>query len=720
MFERRIKMATIRTSIQIQDGLSQAFRAMNVAMQTTINSFEHLQQASGNAVDISSIEMARRELARAESAFNDIETQISQANQQQNRFNNSIREGTTAANAMLSKLLAIVGTYISIQAATDLVRGTVSLSDELTNTTARLNLMNDGLQTTEQLQRMIFESAQRSYGAYDKTADLVGKLGTNARDAFSNTKEIVAFAELLNKEFSNAGTNVESVNSAILQMTQALGSGVLQGEEYKAILEASPTIMHNIADYLEVPIGALKKMASEGQITAEVVKQSMFAASEDINKKFNDMPLTFSQIWQNIKNEALWAFQDVLKGINNTFNSDRFLSFVESAKSALYTIGNATLGIFNTLASVGAFVYDNWFWLGPIILGVAGALATFVTYLAVVQVATWLVTAAQWAWNAAMMANPIGLVIAGIVLLIGFFYAAIATLNHFAGTSISATGIIAGTFMTLNAFLHNIIAGWWNLFASLVEFWANVWFEPTYTIKRLFANLANAALDMATAMIGNFDSAATNLANMFISGANMAITAINWVIDALNNVPGIDIGKVSEISHRQSITADYSGLKSTINDWVGDTPADYWEAPKMDFKNIGAEWDKGYDWGANLFAGKDNDKDASSSWEDLMSSINMPDLDAIGGVDSPAAKKTAGNTAKMAKSMEGSVNELKYMRDLADREAINRYTTRDIKIDVKNENHINNEMDLDGIIDKFAEKLEEAVDITAEGAEVDV
>lgn len=713
-------MATIRTSIQIQDGLSQAFRAMNVAMQTTINSFEHLQQASGNAVDISSIEMARRELARAESAFNDIETQISQANQQQNRFNNSIREGTTAANAMLSKLLAIVGTYISIQAATDLVRGTVSLSDELTNTTARLNLMNDGLQTTEQLQRMIFESAQRSYGAYDKTADLVGKLGTNARDAFSNTKEIVAFAELLNKEFSNAGTNVESVNSAILQMTQALGSGVLQGEEYKAILEASPTIMHNIADYLEVPIGALKKMASEGQITAEVVKQSMFAASEDINKKFNDMPLTFSQIWQNIKNEALWAFQDVLKGINNTFNSDRFLSFVESAKSALYTIGNATLGIFNTLASVGAFVYDNWFWLGPIILGVAGALATFVTYLAVVQVATWLVTAAQWAWNAAMMANPIGLVIAGIVLLIGFFYAAIATLNHFAGTSISATGIIAGTFMTLNAFLHNIIAGWWNLFASLVEFWANVWFEPTYTIKRLFANLANAALDMATAMIGNFDSAATNLANMFISGANMAITAINWVIDALNNVPGIDIGKVSEISHRQSITADYSGLKSTINDWVGDTPADYWEAPKMDFKNIGAEWDKGYDWGANLFAGKDNDKDASSSWEDLMSSINMPDLDAIGGVDSPAAKKTAGNTAKMAKSMEGSVNELKYMRDLADREAINRYTTRDIKIDVKNENHINNEMDLDGIIDKFAEKLEEAVDITAEGAEVDV
>lgn len=711
-------MATIRTAIQIQDGLSSAFKSMNVAMQATINSFEHLHQASGNAMDISSIEIARRELAHTEQAFEQIETQIRQADIQQDRFNQSIREGTSAANAMLSKLLAIVGTYISMQAATDIVKNAVQLSDELTNTTARLDLMNDGLQTTAELQRMIFDSAQRSYGAYSQTADLVGKLGMNAKDAFSSNAETVAFAELLNKQFSIAGTSAEGVAAATLQLTQALGSGVLRGEELNSIFEQAPNIIHTIAEYLDVPISAIRDMASEGEITADIVKKAMFTAADDINKKFNDMPLTFSQIWQNFKNEALWAFQDVLMGINDTFNSKRFLSFVEGVKSALYVVGNVILAIFNMLATVGAFVYDNWYWLGPIIMGVSVALITFISYLLLAQGAALAITAAQWAWNAAMAANPIGLIIIGIILLISLFYAGIGALNHFAGTSISATGIIAGTFMVLDAFLHNFIAAWWNLFASLVEFWANVWTEPTYSIKRLFGNLANTALDMAISMIGNFDNAATNLANLFINGANMAIRAINWVIEALNNIPGIDIGSVGEFEQRHSLVADYSGLKNKVNDWVGEAPGGYWEAPKMEMKNLGAAWDTGYNWGENLFGGDPREEkkkeDKGLPWDELLA--------GIGGIgkDSPAAKKTADNTAKMAKSMDGSANELKYLRDLAEREAINRFTTAEIKVDMKNENHINSEMDIDGVIDRFGEKVEEVVTVLAEGDDTDV
>ncbi|WP_339212915.1 tape measure protein [Solibacillus sp. FSL W8-0372] len=695
-------MATIRTAIQIQDGLSNTFKAMNVAMQATINSFEQLNRASGNAMDMSSIEIARRELARAEQAFDQIETQIRQADHQQGRFNNSVREGTGAANALLSKMLAIVGTYISFQAFKDLIGTAVNLSDEVTNITARLSLMNDGLQTTAQLQRMIFDSAQRAYGSYSQMADLVGKLGMNAKDAFSSNAEAVAFAELLNKQFGIAGTSAEGVSAATLQLTQALGSGVLRGEELNSVFEQAPNIIHTIADYLDVPIGKIREMAKEGKLTADVVKLSMFAAADEINDKFNNMPLTFSQIWQNFKNEALWAFQILLSSMNDTFNSERFLSFVESAKSALYTIGSATLAIFNLLASVGAFVYDNWFWLGPIILGVAGALGVLISYLVLVQTWTLLAAAAHWVLNAAMAANPIGLVIAGIVLLIGVYYAAINAINHFAGTSINATGAVAGAIMVAVAFINNlfvafynlvmdIVAACWNLFASFAEFLANVFIDPIGSIMRMFGDMADYVLVIIQSLANAIDA---------VFGSSLAGAVNGWrgSLDA-------------------SITSKYGEAAVKVPRMES---AEY----HLERYEYGKAWDVGNEWGSNLFSGglgNIGTQESSRSWEDLMNSINMPDLSALGaGKDSPAAKKTADNTAKMAKSLDGTANELKYLRDLADREAINRYTTAEIKVDMKNENHINSEMDIDGVIDRFGEKVEEVVAVLAEGDDTDV
>ena len=306
-------MATIRTAIQIQDGLSQAFRAMNVAMQATINSFEHLQQASGNAVDVSSIEIARRELARAESAFNEIGTQIREADQQQDRFNSSIREGTSAANAMLSKLLAIVGTYMSLQAIGDIIR----ISDEVTDLKARVQLLVDempvlppqslpvdlslsGMSDLEAAQQMIFDAAQRSYSSVKDMSALVSRIGSNAGDSFGSVSEVVAFSELIQKQFGIAGANATEASNATIQLSQALASGVLRGEELNSIFEQAPNIIHTIADYLDVPIGRIREMASEGQLTADVVKNAMFAASDDINNKFNSMPTTWSQIWTNL------------------------------------------------------------------------------------------------------------------------------------------------------------------------------------------------------------------------------------------------------------------------------------------------------------------------------------------------------------------------------------------------------------------------------------
>lgn len=740
-------MATIRTAIQIQDQLSQPMRAMHNAVSMMVNQMEAMHAASGQMMDTSSIELARRELAMAENAMNRIESEVNNATAAQQRFTNNIRDGTNAADGLLNKIIGIAAAYLSFQA----VGNVFTVSDELTNTTARLDLINDKLQTTNELQQMIFDSAQRSRGAYADTADMVAKLSMNAGDAFKSNAETIAFAELLNKQFVIAGTNIEGVQSATLQLTQAMGSGVLRGEELNAVFEATPNVIQNIANYLDVSIGQIRKMASEGQITADIVKASMFAAADDINKKFESMPMTWAQLWTSFKNEALWAFQGVLVKLNEIANSDRFQQVVANTIAALNQMADVAMFTLDILAVGGSFIYDNWSIIEPAIWGVTAALIVYNATMGIAWFTTlkdiatkiwstmvsWAQTAAilglivaQNGLNAALYACPLTWIIILVIALIAIFYLAIAVVNHFAGTSISATGIIAGAFMVLGAVVYNVIAYMWNMWASYVEFFVNAKKHGVYAVRRLLGNLANNALDMAISMIGSFDSAATNLANMFISGANMAIQAINWVIDALNKVPGIDIGKMSEFSARTSVTADLSKLKKGVNDWVGETPADYWEAPKMEMKSLGSAWDTGYNWGADLFnsdkknaekvKGPDN---VQKAMEDAMKNANANK--GAGAVPSDLGDKvdkanrnggkTAGNTAKMAKSMEGSGEDLKYLRDIAEREAINRYTTAEIKIDMKNENHINNEMDIDGVIDRFGERAEEVADMLAEG-----
>lgn len=727
-------MATIRTAIQINDMMSQQFRAMNMAMSTVIDSFNTLQDATGKAVDVSALNAAQRELQQVEANFNRIEHEIKQAENAQEKLNRDIGHADSLASNLLGTLGAIAGTYLTLQG----IGNAINLSDEMTNINARLNLVleekpllpeleanvklnfpSDEMTKIEQLQEMIFDSAKRSYAPYLETADLVGKLSMNASDAFKNVAETVAFAELLNKSFSNAGTNAEGIASATLQLTQALGAGALRGEELNAVLEAAPGIVQNIEKYLNISRAELREMASDGEITAEIVKQSMFAAADDINKKFESMPVTWSQIWTNFKNDALKAFQPVLQEINTLANSQKVQEFVANVSQSMYVLSNIILYTLQLIGSIAGFVYDNWSIIGPVVLGAGGAILTFVTALMLAKTWTVLVTAATWAWNAALAANPIVWVLALLVALVGLFYLLIAVVNHFAGTNVSATGIIIAAYMFMYSTFYNIIVFMLNLVLMFAEFWVNVWTNPVYTIKKLFANLANTALDMATSMIGSFDSAATNLANMFIDAANMAISAINWVIDALNQVPGIDIGKVGEISHRTSLVADYSGLKNKINDWVGEAPENYWEAPKLDYTSPFDNAMKGYNWGANLFGGFEFDSNQQMmNFDDLINSIGgLQDAIDAGNMD---GKDTAGNTKKLADSVDMAKDDLAYLRDIAERESINRYTTAEIKVDMKNENHIHHDTDIDGIVDRFGEKVEEVISVLAEGDGDDV
>ena len=301
---------------------------------------------------------------------------IQRNTEEQERFNDSLKDGVNQSNSLLSTVKKMAAAYLSVQTA----RKTLNLSDTLSQTGARLSMIVDDGGSVQELENKIFASAQRSRASYLQTADVVAKLGQRAGDAFSGNDELIAFSEQLNKQFVIAGASQQEVASASLQLTQALGAGVLRGEELNAVFEAAPNIIQTIANYLDVPIGSIREMASEGQITAEIVKNAMLSAAEETDARFEQMPMTFGQVWTNISNNALKAFEPILRKLNEIANSERFNQLVDGITGALILVAGIVIEIFDLVAAVGGFMYENWSIIAPVIYGVATALGLYAGY----------------------------------------------------------------------------------------------------------------------------------------------------------------------------------------------------------------------------------------------------------------------------------------------------------------------------------------------------
>ena len=289
------------------------------------------QQNLNRAMDDMDVQAANDAYLRLQQIIGDTERHIRDNVDEQGRLNREIEQGTHEANELMQMIGGIVAAYATVQT----LSSALNLSDTLASTTARLNMMNDGLQTTQDLQNMIYLSAERARGSYQATADAVSKLGLMAGDAFDSSAEIIAFMEQVNKQFRIAGTEAAGIDAAMLQLTQAMGSGVLRGEEYNSILEQAPNIIQTIADYLEVPKGQLKDMAAEGKITADIVKAAMFAAADETNEKFESIPMTFEQIWTSFENTSMMALQPLLEQLNDIANNDAFKQLVTHATDAI-------------------------------------------------------------------------------------------------------------------------------------------------------------------------------------------------------------------------------------------------------------------------------------------------------------------------------------------------------------------------------------------------
>ena len=711
-------MATIRTALQVYDGMTRPLQSIHRATSILINSFEAMQRASGNSVDVSSIQEAREELARAGAAFDSIEQNIRDAGNQQDRFNRRIRDGTNAADGLWSKLKGIAATVGGLAAAKKII----GISDDLASTRARLNLIVDDGGSVSELEKKIMASAQRSRAAYFDTASAIASLGSNAGAAFANTDEIIAFMEQINKQFVIGGASAQGQSAAMLQLTQAMAAGALRGEELNSILENAPGIARAIESYMGVAEGSIKQYAEQGLITADVVKNALFAAADETNAKFESMPKTWAQIWTSMQNKALSIFDPILTKINQIGNSERFTQVTDGIINGLAGVASVATVVLDLLISGASLIVDNWSWLAPIVGGVAtaflvlnGAMMAYRTITAITNAletvkaarlamttvatgaqttATFAQTAAQYGLNAALMACPLTWIIILIIALVALFYAAVAAVNHFAGTSVSATGLICGAFMAALAFIGNIFVALWNLVvdvfvmiynlvATVANFIGNVFNDPVGAVARLFFDLADTVLSVLQALASAIDT---------IFGSNLAGSVQGWR-DSLGGWVDSTFGKGEEIMEKLNAEDLHLG--------------------RFEY---GAAFDMGYEFGQGVedTVGGLFDFSAMDSLgaADGLDAFNLGNtLDGIYG----NTGDTAGNTAAMSDALDIAEEDLAYLRDIAEREAINRFTTAEIKVEQHNENHISKDTDLDGIMDAWANDFAEKLDVSEEG-----
>lgn len=617
-------MATISSSIELYDKVTAPINRIIGALNNMVGMFDSVDSAMNNGFDPSIIDETRRELDLAK--------------QEMREFGETTRKAEQNVDSLTNSISSMVGAYLSFQGAKKLVE----LSDTYVQTNARLGMMNDGLQTTEELQEIIFASAQRSRASYQATADAVSKLGLNAGDAFNSTQEIVAFAEQLNKQFVIAGTESSAMQGAMTQLVQALGAGALRGDELNSIFEAAPNLIQTIADYMQVPIGQIKELASEGKISADIVKNAMLSAADETNEKFESMPMTWGQVWTGVMNRLYMLSQPILKAIS--------------------------------------FLAQNWSILEPFILGVSSALLLYLGATKGVELATKAWSAAQAFLNGVMAMNPIFITIMAVMFLIGLFYAVIAAINKYCNKSLSATGMVAGAFMVLVAYLYNLFLGMVDFLLGCVNYIANPWIA----FANFFANLFNDPIgsiihlfgDLADNVLGIIESIAMAIDKVF--GSNLASSVQGWrsglngMIESAANKYGN--GSYEKVADELNLSSESFGLKR----WA-----------------YGDAYNTGYSWGSKL----------GSS---LSNAFNMDDLLANSAL-------TAENTGDTADALDITNEDLKYLKDVAEREVINRFTTAEIKVDMTNNNNISNNMDLDGIVDYLVVGVTDAMAMAAEG-----
>lgn len=707
-------MATIRSQMVLNDGISGVLRKINTALNTTLNAFEQVQRASGRAVDTAQIQAARAALVEANREVDDMAEGYRRAAQQEEVLNKGLRNGTSAADGLLGKVKGIVATLAAGAGA----KALLGLSDKLTSTTARLSFLVDDGGSVDELEQKIMASAQRSRAAYLDTASAIASMGANAGRAFESNDELIAFMEQVNKQFVIGGATAEGQSAAMLQLTQAMAAGALRGEELNSILENAPGIARAIESYMGVAEGSIKSYAEEGLITADVVKNALLSVADETNAKFESMPMTWAQICTKMQNTALAAFEPVLTRLNQVANSAQFNTVIDGAINGLAMLASVATGVLDLLINGASFVVDNWSWISPIVYGLVAA---FIAYNAValamalaegVKVAalmmstgaTFAQTAAQYGLNAALLACPITWIVVLVIALVAAIYAACSAIAKFTGIANSGFGVICGGinvvvqfFVNLGLTIANIALGIWNALGACAQ-----------NIGIAFGNVIS------------------GVQAWFYNLLSTALTVVAGICEALNKLPFVDFDYSGITNAASDYAAKAAEASGNIQDFVsigdafneGMSTFDTWQDGWVgDAFNAGANWGDGVASGISDAVGGLFDMDLGAATDYGASGLGtggygdfaMDDL--LGNTG-----QTAANTGAAADALSTSTEELEYLRDIAERDAINRFTTAEVRIDMTGmTNRIEGGADLDGVISTLTDGFTEALLTAAEG-----
>lgn len=667
-------MATIRSQMVLNDQVTGVLKNITRALDITLHSFEQMQDASANAVDVRLLNQARAGLGEVNLAVREMEENyrraaqqeqqvtrnIRQSTQAEQQLNASIRGGNDALDDMVGKaknLAATIGASVGLKKL-------IELSDQMTSTTARLNFIVDDGGSVKALEAKIMASAQRSRAAYLDTASAIASMGANAGAAFTSNDELIAFMEQVNKQFVIGGASAQGQAAAMLQLTQAMAAGALRGEELNSILENAPGIARAIEQYMGIAEGSIKSYAEKGAVSATVVKNALLSIADETNAKFNGMAMTWGQVWTQMGNIALKVTQPLLTAIN--------------------------------------WLANNLSVIGPILLGLGTAFLVFqvaahatAAYHAVVNLLsigfgvltgnTAAASAAVSTFNSALLASPITWIIMLIAVVIGLLYGVVAIINKVTGSSISATGLICGAIAVAGAFIGNTVIGLLN---ALIQYIWAIFVAPFLGIVEWILNVCNGGFN-------SFGDAVANLIGQIIGWFLNLGKVVTTIIDAIFGT---------------NWTAGLESLQSSVTAWGKNENAITLDknAPTIDYRfEYGDAWAAGNDFGKGIDAkigGMFNTGGlGDSSGFDLSSIADNTGL-------------TADNTDKTADALAVTEEQLEYLRDIAERDAINRFTTAEVKIDMTGmTNRIDGSADLDGVISQLTEGFTEALVTAAEG-----
>ena len=603
-------------------------------------------------------------------------TSVKKASKETDVYNQSLKSTGASASVASSGLGKLVGTIVSLAAA----QKAMDITDTYTNTSARLSMITGSLEEQKALQDAVFAAADRSRGSYVEMANATAKMKMLAGDAFGSNEEALGFTELLQKSLKVSGASQGEQDSAFLQLTQAMASGKLQGDEFRSIMENAPMVANAISQYLGVTKGELKELSSDGAITADIIKNAMFNAADDINGKFAQMPMTFADVWTKIKNTGMQAFGEVFEKVNAMLNSDMGQAAITNLTRLVYM---AAAGFDALLDGIG-WVGDNLDWLGPIIFSVA---AGFLAY----QLATGLAAAAQWVLNSAMLASPIFWIVAAIAFAVALIYKFASYIATTTGVASTGFGVIAGS-------INVVIQFFWNLLLTV----------------------ANVALGIYNAI----DALGTNIGVAF----GNAISGVKaWFYDLLSTAVSVVAGIAAELNKLPFVDFDYSGIESAAAEYAAKSAAA--AAEKKEYASISDAFKNGmntYDafkdgWAKDAF-------DNGASWGDgavnelteMLNGFGAGDDDkgwdqfATGG--NPAVVKGTGKGGAM-KVEKDDKEDIEWMRKLAERDYVARIAQNTLAPNIKVEfsGPITKEADTDGVMSHVVEQLKDVIATAPEG-----